>query len=207
MARPSECTSELRDRVAQLVRAGNYPERAAVAAGVSARTYYRWMERGSKAEYVSEEGRRVRDSERPYWQFWQALTRAEAESEALAVGTLMKVMPHTPTAVVAWLERRFGERWSRSERRELTGAGQGPIALDAGDAAERIIRDANRVASRLLGLPPRASGAELEAAKDEGWSSVRARLAGRERDSEPSKGTVQPSPDGSPQESRIPNMR
>jgi transposase len=191
MARPSECTSELRDRVAQLVRAGNYPERAAVAAGVSARTYYRWMERGSQAQYLSEEGRTVRASERPYWQFWQALTRAEAESEALAVGTLMKAMPHATTAVVAWLERRFGERWSRSERRELTGASQGPIAVDvAGDATERIIRDANRVASRLLGLPAGAGPAELEAAKNERWSSMRASLAAREGDSDPSQGAV-----------------
>jgi len=186
MARPSECTSELSDRIAQFVRAGNYPERAAVAAGVSARTYYRWMERGSKAEQASEEGRTVRQSERPYWQFWQALTRAEAESEALAVGTLMKAMPHTPTAVVAWLERRFRARWSRGEVRELTGANQGPIAVDAGDATERIIRDANRVAARLLGLPAGVGQAELEAAKDEAWSFMRAKLAGRERDPDPS---------------------
>lgn len=51
----------------------------------------------------------------PYWQFWQQVKRAEAESEAIAVGYLMKSMPKAPTAVISWLERRFRERWSRME--------------------------------------------------------------------------------------------
>jgi len=38
-------------------------------------------------------------------------------------------MPSTPTAVLAWLERRFPQAWSRIERQEveMTGPGGGPV--------------------------------------------------------------------------------
>jgi hypothetical protein len=137
MSRPTELTPELADRIAQLIRAGNWPETAAVAAGGSQRSYYRWMARGQKAEEQDQRGRRVRVAEEPFWQFWQQVKRAERESEAIAVGYLMKSMPHTPTAVTTFLERRFPQRWTRTERTELTGSGGGPVQVE--DPTEAII--------------------------------------------------------------------
>ncbi len=121
MARPTDYTPELGDRVAQFVRAGNWPEAAAVAAGVSERTFYRWMARGLAAERAVEEDLPLEATEEPYWQFWQQVTRAEGESEAIAVGSLMKAMPNTPTAAMAWLERRFPARWGNRTKVELGG--------------------------------------------------------------------------------------
>ena len=150
MARPSELTVEVAERIAQLIRAGNWPETAAVAAGASERSYYRWMARGQKAEDQSERGRRIRPSEEAYWQFWQQMKRAERESEAIAVGYLMKAMPHTPTAVISFLERRFRERWSRTERTEVT-SGDARVAIEDG-SIDKMIAEAERISARLLGL-------------------------------------------------------
>lgn len=43
----------------------------------------------------------------------------------------MKDMPRTPTAVIQWLERRFRDRWTRGEHRqvELSGSDGGPIQV------------------------------------------------------------------------------
>lgn len=62
--------------------------------------------------------------------FLDAVERAESESQVIAVSHLMKPMPSTPTAVLVWLERRFPQEWSRTERHELTGAEGGPVQVE-----------------------------------------------------------------------------
>jgi hypothetical protein len=157
VGRPTDYTPELADRIAQFVRAGNWPDAAAVAAGVSERSFYRWMARGLAAERAAQEGLFVEASEEPYWHFWQQIKRAEGESEALAVGSLMKAIPHTPSAAMAWLERRFRKRWGRSERIEHVGEGGGPIQIES--PAARIRAQADEIAKRLL-APLASDGAD-----------------------------------------------
>ena len=62
------------------------------------------------------------ETDQPHLDFLDAIERAESESQVIAVSHLMKAMPSTPTAVLAWLERRFPQEWGRTERHELTGA-------------------------------------------------------------------------------------
>jgi len=64
----------------------------------------------------------VDETDQPHLDFLDAIERAESESQVIAVSHLMKAMPSTPTAVLAWLERRFPQEWGRTERHELTGA-------------------------------------------------------------------------------------
>jgi hypothetical protein len=148
VARPTELSPEVADRIAQFIRAGNWPEPAAEAAGVSGRSFYRWMARGFQADQAHESGRSVEPSEEPYWRFWQQIRKAEAESEAIAVGYLMKGMPNAPTAVIAWLERRFRDRWSRTERVEHAGDGGGAIRIET--VREKVLADIDAIAQRLL---------------------------------------------------------
>ena len=138
MARPSECTSELRDRVAQLVRAGNYPERAAVAAGVSARTYYRWMERGEKQR------RGI------YHDFYEEVRRAEADAEVEAVARVRKGMADDWRACMNFLERRYPKRWRRRESHEHSGGLDLQVGAEMLDDPEtrRALREALRAAGR-----------------------------------------------------------
>jgi len=148
MARPTGLTPEVADQIAGFIRAGNWPQTAAVAAGVSARSYFRWMARGQKAAQAAEDDQPIDPSDEPFWQFWQQIKKAESESEAIAVGFLVRSMPRTPMAVLSWLERRFRERWSRTERLEHAGDGGGPIEIN--DFRARILEETDRVAARLL---------------------------------------------------------
>jgi hypothetical protein len=183
MARPTELRPEFADRVAQLIRAGNFPETAAVAAGVSGRTFYRWMARGEQAEDALQRGRKVKRSEEPFWQFWQQVKRAERESEAIIVGYVMKSMPTTPTAAIALLERRFRDRWSRTERREVTGDGGGPIQVESAtqveSPGERIMREAERVHRRLLGIPDGWSAEQVATIRAEAFEFERQQIVTR----------------------------
>lgn len=109
MARPTKLTSELQTRIVQAIRAGNYADAAARSAGISPSTYYRWLERGERA--ASGAHREFRD----------AVKRAEADAEVHAVAIVRKAMAEDWRAAMAYLERRYPERWRRRETTELTG--------------------------------------------------------------------------------------
>ena len=64
------------------------------------------------------------------------------------ISHLQKAMPSTPTAVFAFLERRFPQEWSRTERHELTGSDGGPVQVE--DFRARLTERAERIAARLL---------------------------------------------------------
>jgi hypothetical protein len=146
--RPTDLTPELSEQVANLVRAGNKPMRAALARGVPRSTFYYWMARGRAAASRRKDGLDVDGSEQPFLDFSDAIERAESESQVIAVSHLMKAMPSTPTAVLAWLERRFPQEWSRTERHELTGSDGGPVQVE--DFRARLTERAERIAARLL---------------------------------------------------------
>jgi len=145
-----ELAPEMTEGIANLVRAGNRPVAAAMAKGIPERTFYRWMARGQAAEEQAQDGLEVPEDEVRFWQFRQRLTQAERESEVIAVSHLTKAMPSTPTAVLAWLERRFPRAWGRIERQqvEMTGPDGGP--LETIDITAQVIERARKVRERLL---------------------------------------------------------
>lgn len=115
MGRPTKLTPEVHKRIVDMVRAGNYPEVAAQAAGIPPRTYYDWMARG-------DEGRE------PYSQFSQGVKEAQAAAESHAVTTIRKAAMDGTWQAAAWfLERSKPERWRRRENVEVTGKDGGPV--------------------------------------------------------------------------------
>jgi hypothetical protein len=115
MGRPTKLNDEVQEKIVSLVRAGNYPEVAAQAAGVAGRTYYEWMAKG-------EDGRE------PYAQFMQAVKEAQAAAESHAVTIIRKAALDGSWQAAAWfLERSKAERWRRKENVELTGKDGGPV--------------------------------------------------------------------------------
>jgi hypothetical protein len=115
VARPTKLTPTVRDRIVQAVKAGNYMEAAARAAGISASTLYRWLERGEN------------ETAGIYHDFCDAVRRAEAEAEVHAVATVRRAMSEDWRAAVAYLERRHPTRWRRHTTTEHVGADGGPI--------------------------------------------------------------------------------
>jgi hypothetical protein len=117
MARPTKLTPEVMDRIVRAVRAGNYPEAAARAAGISPATYYRWMKEGEKAS------RGIKHD------FYEAVRQAEAEAEVEIVARIMKAIPDDWRAGMKFLERRHSGRWGRRQAHEHTGPGGTPLRL------------------------------------------------------------------------------
>ena len=115
MARPSKLSAEVRERIVTAIRAGNYADAAAQAAGISPSTYYRWMARGE------------RERAGAFRAFREAVVRAEAEAEVHAVAIVRRAMAEDWRAAVAYLERRHAGRWRRQQTTELTGKDGGPI--------------------------------------------------------------------------------
>ena len=116
MARPTKLTAETAEKIVTSIAAGNYAETACRSAGVSASTYYRWLERGEE-----EDSGAHRD-------FFEAVGDAEAAAEINAVATIQAAMPDDWRAAMAYLERRYGERWQRRPHAEKPDARTVPVS-------------------------------------------------------------------------------
>ena len=108
--RPTKLTREVIEKIAELVRAGNYMVTAAAYVGVNRDTLYAWLRRGAAAR--SGLYREFSDS------IGVALAGAEIDPLKLITEAGQKEW-----RALAWrLERRYPDRWGRLERIEHTGA-------------------------------------------------------------------------------------
>ncbi len=95
---------DLETKLSDLIRAGNYPETACAAVGVSIQQYRQWMKRG--------EGRdRTRAATPEYVAFALKMRQAEAEAEINLVKVATDGAVKDPSIAVKVLGRRFRERW------------------------------------------------------------------------------------------------
>lgn len=108
MPQPAKLTREVQERIVQVIRAGGSHELAAAVAGVSERSLYAWLERGTRR------GRR----DATYRALRNAVERARAEHEGILVAQLSRAASKGSWRAAAWLlERRFPERWARAADR------------------------------------------------------------------------------------------
>lgn len=133
--RPSKLTPERQAGLVQAISEGHYYETACAAVGVDYSTMRRWMQRG--AEEPSGE----------YREFFEALTRAEAEAESRAVRIWQAAMETDWRAAQMFLERRHPDRWGKQSRLDVNGSTQ----LQVQHAVETVSANALLAA---LGLDP-----------------------------------------------------
>jgi len=107
--RPTKCTPELTEKICEYLASGCYVCTACDLCGIDQSTYHRWRERGENGE-------------EPYCEFVKAIKDAEARAEARAVALVQKAMVDDWKAAMTWMERKFPDRWSRGERREISGS-------------------------------------------------------------------------------------
>ena len=105
----------LQGRIVALVRGGTYPKVAAAAVGVHRDTFRQWVQRGT-LKPQSREGRFVR-----------ALAQAEALLETALVRQVVAEAQTNARMALAYLERRYPERWRKTTRLGHTGPGGGPV--------------------------------------------------------------------------------
>ena len=107
MARPSKLTPERQQKLAEAIAAGNYYETACTYAGIDYTTFRLWMQKGEAQEATK------------YSEFFEAITRAEAEAENTAVQIWQKAMADDWRAAQMFLERRHPDRWGKQDRLDL----------------------------------------------------------------------------------------
>jgi hypothetical protein len=107
--RPTKISPEIQGAIALHVEAGNYPEVAAQAEGISKATYYRWMQRGEEDEAA---GRRT-----VYREFRERITRARAKAQTYYVGLLLRNADERSDsrAIIEYLARTDPARWGRKD--------------------------------------------------------------------------------------------
>ncbi len=121
MGRPSKLTPETQKKLVEAISAGNFYETACTHAGIEYQTFRNWMKAGEQAT----NGR--------FFDFFEAITRAEAEAEMRAVEMIRQAMPDDWRAAVALLERRHPDRWGRKERIEHAGQVSMQHGVSTGD--------------------------------------------------------------------------
>lgn len=99
-------TPVVQKRIVDAIKAGNYVCVAVRYAGITSSTFYTWCRKG-RAE-----------SSGKYHEFYEALRQAETYAEIRAVAIIQKQMEGNWRAAVAYLERKFPERWGRKEPRD-----------------------------------------------------------------------------------------
>jgi hypothetical protein len=95
-------------RILDALRAGCTYEASASAGPISPSTFYEWMRHGET------------DPESAYGEFAERVRDAELEAERRITEQWTAAVPSDWRAAVAFLERRFPERWRKPEHRHHT---------------------------------------------------------------------------------------
>ena len=120
--RPTKLTKELTEEVAKYLRAGNYIETTAALVGINRDSIYEWLKRGAaEQERLMKNPRaRLRKREEIFVEFSDTVKKAQAQSEAMLVGLVGKAAEKNWTAAEWRLERKFPDKWGRTERNVAT---------------------------------------------------------------------------------------
>lgn len=106
---PETCT-----KIINLLQDGNYRKTAAVIAGITEETLCRWIKKG-----------RTSKSKGKYYQFYQAVKKAEETAQAYHLQQIRKASENGSWQASAWyLERKCPDEWGRRQRVELEHSGE-----------------------------------------------------------------------------------
>ena len=106
------------NEIAQYLRAGNYIETTAALVGIHRDSVYEWLKRGNaEIERVSKSNRaKIRKREAIFVEFTDTVKKAQAQSEAMLVGLIGQAAQKNWTAAAWRLERKYPDKWGRTER-------------------------------------------------------------------------------------------
>lgn len=120
--RPTKLTEELIEEIAAYLRAGNYIETTAALVGIHRDSIYEWLKRGNaeKLRLSNNSRARMRTREKIFVQFTDTVKKAQAQSEAMLVGLIGQAAQKNWTAAAWRLERKYPDKWGRTERNVAT---------------------------------------------------------------------------------------
>lgn len=115
----TKLTPRIKKTLVKAISDGNYVKTACIHAGISEAVYYKWKKRGEdeieRIIIALENGDEVKvdPGERRYVEFVESVAKAEAGAEVDAVECIKDSMKEDWRAALAFLERRFPEKWGR----------------------------------------------------------------------------------------------
>lgn len=143
---PSKLTKELREAFVKYLSTGAYIKQVCEFLNLGESTVHLWLSRGraEKNRLESNPRAKMRESERPYVEFLDEVTKASNVAEIRAVGHWQNAMGKDWRAARDFLARRYPDRWS--QKIELTGADGGPLQVKLDVDVEELARKIQQLA-------------------------------------------------------------
>ncbi|MBI5504536.1 MAG: hypothetical protein HY899_07020 [Deltaproteobacteria bacterium] len=121
--RPRACTPLVQAAILRVARSGMPRKVIAAYAGISPRTLHRFLRLAEESREKRDRGRRLTEAEKELCQFCLDFHKAEADLETTAVRAITSAAwAGDWRAALAFLERRFPERWARRRIRQTVPA-------------------------------------------------------------------------------------
>jgi len=113
--RPTKCTPELIDEICKAIRGGNHILPSALYAGISQRTFEKWMKRGNNP----------RERDPIFGQLVREIGRALADAEVRNVSTNQRAALQGDVKAAQWwlTHGPTRKRWRRTDQLEVSGEG------------------------------------------------------------------------------------
>ena len=144
-------TKPLVDAILQAVSQGEFPDTAALNAGVELPIWRNWIEKAattrSKAHGVTIKGNKL------YYELALGLEKAEAMGQQVWLNRLMAAKPGEWQRCAWYLERRYPAYWSRT-----TGGSKQGQQVQAGSALEIKTSRKQRTVDGLVKVRPKHTG-------------------------------------------------
>jgi hypothetical protein len=105
--RPTKLSDDVKNLLLSAIAAGNHLEPACNLAGIDYSTFRNWMRKGEQV------------SKGEYFDFFQEVTRAIAQAEAVLLGRVKRASEEDWRAATWILERRYSDRWSNKQRIQI----------------------------------------------------------------------------------------
>jgi hypothetical protein len=151
--RPSKLTPEVRTKLLDALRAGNFRGPAAFYAGVSSRVLREWMTDGK------------RNPSGPHGEFRRRVLEAEKGAEIANVANILKAAQKGDWKAAAWwLERKANARWGRHLAKAMEREAEVAMRGVAEKAASTLLGHLS--VDQLLTIAERGRAAIAEAAPE-----------------------------------------
>ena len=117
--RKSKLLPKVIKKLIEAIENGNYVNISCAYAGICEATYYNWIERAEREierynnDLEFDTAAKIKPAEKKYVEFLESVYQAQVKAEVEAVTEIRKSFKDDWRAGMAYLERRYPERWGR----------------------------------------------------------------------------------------------
>lgn len=131
--RPSKLDDPTRKKLSQALKIGLSQKKAAVYAGISETTFYRWRQRAFEIDDACNGNPdRIKDADDlELWEFWESIKKARVEGEISHLAVITDAANNGVWQASAWfLERSNPKEWGKRSAEEIEGSKKKAITFN-----------------------------------------------------------------------------